>query len=65
MRWVEENIVCPRSELSNEDRVRIYNVTADSYEGHVVEKRCYKAHKMAAETVDKYLKGKVDGRIDA
>ena len=52
MRWVQENIVCPRSELSNEDRVRIYNVTADSYEGHVVEKCCYKAHKMAADTVD-------------
>ena len=38
MGWVEENIVCPRSELSNKDRVRIYDVTADSYEGHVVGK---------------------------
>ena len=57
MKWIDGSIIGPRNELTNEDRVKIYNVIAGSYERDMVDIAQYQAHKMAAKFIDVYLKG--------
>ena len=57
MKWIDGSIIGPRNELSNEDRVKIYNVIAGSYERDIVDIAQYQAHKMAAKFINVYLKG--------
>lgn len=58
MRWIDDGkIIGPRSLLSDEDRVRIYDELASTYERDMLSIAQYQAHKLAAQCVHKYLLG--------